>query len=387
MGGPRARGALDERARACAYRRREQVWRESLVSGRPSGQGASIAIVGAGIIGLSIADAAVRLGYAVNLLHDKPLLESTSAVAGGLIEPVATPEAPEARRSVLDAFCVSFDAWAAIAAEHSRPLVVARQVTGYRREASGRPDWADIVEGYHLLRKAEIPASLSEMTWAERFGTFVVDPKPYMAQAVYELQAAGATFTTQHVTSLSELLGSCDAVINATGIGAAALVGDQGLYRCDGHVITVPRPASFSDVVFDWDFGDAHKGDILDFIYVIGRPNDVVVGGTLREGATIADGEPAREHGMAERLLAAGSGIVPEIVGPILTYSAASRPMREAIRVECERMSDGTPLVHCYGTGGSGWTLAPGLARQALEALAAVVPPPLAASAGPSSEA
>lgn len=333
-------------------------------------------IIGAGIIGLSVADIATELGYVVDVIHDRPLLASTSAVAAGLIEPVAPPRAPDAQQLILDAFALSFAAWAATTSLQPASIVMPRVVTGYRRSAGERPIWAGVVDGYRVLSASEIPARLHDMTWAERFGTYVVDPKAYIAWTASRLLKRGARFSMRHLRSPTDVEGKPDIIVNATGIEAARLVDDKELYRCDGHVITVPRPVDFDEVVLDWDFADQFADDLLDFRYVIARTHDVVLGGTLREGASIADGEPRLEPGMPERLLAAGSDLVPAISGPILSYHAGSRPMRSSPRLGEDRLCDGTPLVHCYGTGGSGWTLAPGLARRVIEIVAARVPPP-----------
>jgi glycine/D-amino acid oxidase-like deaminating enzyme len=335
-----------------------------------------MAIIGAGIVGLSIADVATDLGYVVDVIYDRPLLASTSAVAAGLIEPVAPPRAPDAQQLILDAFDISFAAWAATIAVQPAPIVTARVITGYRRVAGERPMWAGVVDGYRVLSGHEIPGRLATMTWAERFGSFVVDPRAYITWITEGLLSRGVRFSMRHLSSPNELAGERDVVVNATGIEAANLVGDTELYRCDGHVAIVPRPAGFEEVVLDWDFADEFPDDALDFRYVIARTHDVVLGGTLREGTTISDGEPRLEPGMAERLLAAASDLVPAIEGPVMSYYAGSRPMRSSPRLGEDRLRDGTPLVHCYGTGGSGWTLAPGLARRTIEIVAKRVPPP-----------
>ena len=44
------------------------------------------------------------------------------------------------------------------------------------------------------------------------------------------------------------------------------------------------------------------------------------------------------------------------------------RPYREGgLRLEAEQQPDGRCLIHCYGHGGSGWTLAPGCGKRILE--------------------
>jgi D-amino-acid oxidase len=338
------------------------------------------AIVGGGIIGLSVARVLVELGIEVVIYHDTPLLETTSAKAAGLIEPVAASESPLAQAIILDSFAHSFRFWSLLTKTHPH-LASMRHVTGYRRSSGVSATWANIVDDYKILSTAEVRERMPQMSWAETFDTPVVNPKSYIAFTVGELRGAGVKFVQRHLQSPSELAhGGFDAVVNATGIGAATFVGDESVYRCDGHVITVPRPAGFNEVIFDWDYAKG-ADDPLDFRYAITRTNDVVLGGTLREGATIADGEPALEVGMPERLIDAFTDLVPTLSGPALTYEAGSRPMRAIPCIGVDFLHDKTPLVHVYGTGGSGWTLAPGLAQQAVEMLAAHVRVPYRATA------
>lgn len=337
----------------------------------------TIAIAGAGILGLSAARILTDLGFAVVIFHDRPLLETTSAKAAGLIEPVAASDAPLAQAIILGAFAKSFPIWRNFVETHPR-LGAMRRVTGFRRNESDRATWADTVEDYRELSIEEIRerVACTEMRWAETFRTPVINTKAYIAWMAAQLCSANVTFVHRHLASPTELAGnSFDAVVNATGIGSAQFVGDTTMTRCDGHVITIPRPRDFDEVIFDWDYptGDA---DLLDFRYAIARTDDVVLGGTLREGATIADGEPALEPGMPDRLLNAFRDLAPTLTGPVLSYEAGSRPMRAVPCLGVEHMADGTPLAHVYGTGGSGWTLAPGLAHSAVELLLEHVPLP-----------
>jgi D-amino-acid oxidase len=75
---------------------------------------------------------------------------------------------------------------------------------------------------------------------------------------------------------------------------------------------------------------------------------------------------------MAEHLRRLAAQIDPRLRdAPILGYHVGARPRRTAgVRVELDP-SGSVPVVHCYGQGGSGWTLAPALAEEAVSLLAA----------------
>lgn len=56
----------------------------------------------------------------------------------------------------------------------------------------------------------------------------------------------------------------------------------------------------------------------------------------------------------------------PEIAGArVLEHRVGLRPARDAVRLERTRLPDGRVLVHNYGHGGAGVTVAWGCAREA----------------------
>ena len=78
-----------------------------------------------------------------------------------------------------------------------------------------------------------------------------------------------------------------------------------------------------------------------------------------------------------ETILKRVAGICPEIIdhkSPVTESShgfeirqvyIARRPMRRGgLRLEMEKLSQGTPLIHCYGAGASGFKISWGAARQ-----------------------
>ena len=74
-------------------------------------------VVGAGIIGLSVAWQAARRGLAVTVLEREEAGRGTSHVAAGMLAPVAEAEFGEAGRHLLELGLRSADMWPAFAAE------------------------------------------------------------------------------------------------------------------------------------------------------------------------------------------------------------------------------------------------------------------------------
>jgi D-amino-acid oxidase len=89
-------------------------------------------------------------------------------------------------------------------------------------------------------------------------------------------------------------------------------------------------------------------------VYVVPRGTDVVCGGTAVEGDESTRPDPAE----AERILRRCRSLVPELANAqVLGHAVGVRPARPAVRLE--RVGD---VVHCYGHGGAGVTLAWGCA-------------------------
>jgi D-amino-acid oxidase len=365
-----ARATSCTREAVANFQEEERAWQESLrLEG--STRTASVAIVGAGVVGLSVALQLHDLGYRVTVFHDRPLLDGTSITAAGLIEPVAPPEDPASQQLVLDSFRRSFQTYAASVRTQPREIVMLRQVSGYWRVPAPEPMWSDIVDNYQVLSSGDFPDD--GFTWGERFLTFVVDPRAWISWRASYLSTNGVGFAMRHFDSPTELAGDYDVIVNATGLYAAEFVNDPSMFRSDGYVLTVPRPSKFEEAIFDWDYPD----EIIVFRYAIARAHEVVLGGTQIE-REYEEGEAPPDFELAKAIHQAVGELVPSLANlPVETSRVCSRPMRAAIRLEHEWFGS-TLLVHCYGTGGSGWTLAPGLARFATELLAEHVPPPRA---------
>jgi D-amino-acid oxidase len=95
--------------------------------------------------------------------------------------------------------------------------------------------------------------------------------------------------------------------------------------------------------------------------YVLPRPDVVVLGGTAEAG----DWERRPREETTRSILERTLRLQPQLAGAELVGTAVGfRPARAAVRLEREETSDGRPLVHDYGHGGSGFTLAWGCADE-----------------------
>jgi D-amino-acid oxidase len=157
------------------------------------------------------------------------------------------------------------------------------------------------------------------------------------------------------VTDLSEP--KAPVVVNCAGLGARDLVPDPAVRPVRGQLVIVENPG-----IHEWLVStDAAAGTTT---YVFPQPDRVVLGGTTDDDdwSRVPDPEVAAE--IVERCAA----LRPEIAGArVLGHRVGLRPVRDAVRLEREVLPDGRVLVHNYGHGGAGVTVAWGCAREAAE--------------------
>jgi D-amino-acid oxidase len=97
----------------------------------------------------------------------------------------------------------------------------------------------------------------------------------------------------------------------------------------------------------------------------------VLLGGTEQHGDWSLDPDP----GISRRILARCAAVEPRLAGAeILAERVGLRPARPEVRLEAERTDSGGLLLHNYGHGGAGVTLAWGCAREITEHVLAFTP-------------
>lgn len=142
----------------------------------------------------------------------------------------------------------------------------------------------------------------------------------------------------REVRTLDELRGF-DRIVNCAGFGARELCRDDALVPGYGVSVVVDRPPI--------DFALVRPDDPL--TYIIPRTDDCLLGGYDAPFPP----EPEEIGRIVQRCRAA----VPQVSGTVRGVRYGIRPVRPAIRLEREGN-----VVHNYGHGGAGFTLAWGCA-------------------------
>ena len=168
----------------------------------------------------------------------------------------------------------------------------------------------------------------------------------------------------------------CDTVINCVGLAAADLCQDNELIGARGILMHFDRQSTERTFVGEDGTTESLQNDAVIAMedgqwasdgypcYLIPRRDLLVVGGSYLENDTETTIRPEER----ERLLryATTLGIDP-VASPPIGEWVGSRPYRPTTRcgLDEERTEkSGLTFIHNYGHGGSGWTIATGVARE-----------------------
>lgn len=302
-----------------------------------------VVVIGAGVIGLVAAWRLRAHGFAVEVWAREEPAQTTSAVAGAIWYPFMA----EPRERVA--------AWSAFTFQRLRELAD-DPGTGVHMQSvvevfdHAEPDlwWATEVPGLVRLAADKVPSGFRA---GVRVDVPVCEVPVHMQWLLRGLRQQGVTFVQREIMSLDEPFAAANIVVNCTGLGARELCGDKELQAVRGQVLRlegVSMPHAWID-----DTGDGP-------CYVIPRGDGLVVGGT----AQLGDERMSVDAGDSDAILERATRAFPQLRGAqVLATRVGLRPYRSTVRLERELRSDGRSLIHNYGHGGSGYTLAWGCAE------------------------
>jgi D-amino-acid oxidase len=304
----------------------------------------SITVVGSGVIGLTTAIRLAAAGHRVRIQSAAQPAETTSAVAAAIWYPYrAYPERDVTR-------------WSATTYEHLTDLsgtsgagVAMRHGREIYRHATPDPWWKDAVPS--LRRATDLPPG-----YADGFTMTVpvIDMSVHLDWLVSEATTAGIEISYGRIDDLDTVSG--DVVVNCSGLGAAGLAADATMTPIRGQVVVVEQFG-----LTEWTLDET---DDVNLTYIVPRETTVVLGGTAIDGATDTTPDPAIAAAIVERCAV----LVPEVASArVVAHKVGLRPGRPAVRLEAAVLPSGRPVVHCYGHGGAGVTLAFGCAVDVAE--------------------
>ncbi|UMG91997.1 FAD-dependent oxidoreductase [Nocardioides sp. TF02-7] len=311
---------------------------------------ARVVVVGAGVVGLTCAVRLAEAGHRVDVVGRDLPRETTSAVAAAYWY----PRVGEPRARVTTWAARTYDVLAGLAELREGPTTGVRMVPGTElfRAPAADPWWRDAVPSLARVTPTDgLPPGYVD-GW--RFTAPVVEMPVHLDWLVHRLGELGGTLTRLNLSALP-LAGAdaagVDVVVHCAGLGARLFAQDASVTPVRGQVVVVEQ------VGLDrWWRADADRPDGHLRTYVVPRSTDIVLGGTDEPGEWSRTPDPAT----AEAIVARAAALVPALADArVLRHKVGLRPARPEVRLE--RVGD---VVHCYGHGGAGVTLAWGCAEE-----------------------
>jgi glycine/D-amino acid oxidase-like deaminating enzyme len=240
-----------------------------------------VAVIGAGVMGLTTARLAQEAGYQVAIYTKALTPDTTSNIAGGQFHPVGhyehTAVTPEWRTQFLSALDYSWRRFQIMVGDDYGirwlPTYVERDDDRAERQLlpTFPPD-------NRLLRPEEHPFPIAHMA---RYSTMYVETGRFLRELTRDVQIAGGTIrvrefaTPADIATLPERL-----VFNCTGLGSRLLFGDTELHPIRGQLaILIPQPEIRYALL-------GHAG------YMFPRADGILLGGTWEHDEWDATPQP-----------------------------------------------------------------------------------------------
>ena len=310
----------------------------------------SVAIVGAGVSGLTCGVLFAELGFPVKILADQIGTQTTSGAAAALWFPYDAEPVDKVIPWALATYKVLVDL-----TDDSRSGVSMIELRQYCRTGKIQiPAWAS---SYVMSSAVATSSDISESVFSSGFTLHVplMDTTIYLDYLANRFEKAGGEIKNGvHFDKLEDVDLKFDLVINCAGIGARELARDANLEPHRGQVAIVPRIDNLKCAIVC---------DDAPLVYAIPRTNDCLFGGTNDVSDNLKPDPPT-----TLAILSECSGILKIDNPRVVRERVGLRPFRKSgVRLETEKLRDGRTVIHNYGHGGSGFTLSWGCAREVLD--------------------
>lgn len=317
----------------------------------------SVVVVGGGVIGLTCALVLAR-DYDVTVVADAIGVNSPSVVATAiwhiyLVDPNDQRTLQWSQQTLETLVKLSLQ----------QPLAGVRLVAGtelFRRGEPAVPSWHHIPPSFNMMSASEV-AAYPGVTWGYRITAPVADMSRYLSWLQSECSRSEITWIERRLDSIGEAFEFAPVVVNCTGFGARALVGDVAVRPVRGQYLVV----SASDGAPLEYLGDDHHPEGT--AYVIPREDGICIGGTEEYDEYSLEFTESLES-LARRAGSFMPWVLKVREDAIQKRVVGLRPYREGgVRLEVEYDIKGRPIIHNYGHGGSGFSLAWGCAQSVTE--------------------
>ncbi len=318
-----------------------------------------VAIVGAGVSGLTCAVVLAERGYRATIFAEETGARTTSAAAAAIWYPYDAEPADKVIAWALE----SYEVFRELSRELRSGVSMIQLRTLSRAGEIEIPSWANSLGARPLVMSSEDASPARTET------SLIVNPIAFTSGFVLEVPLIDSTIYLDYLAQrcaeaggqisgkvrfakLEDVDRQFSLVINCSGMGARSLVPDPGMEAHRGQVVIVPKLNLTCAIV----------SDDPPLMYAIPRTNDCVFGGTNE----LSDNR-APDPSATSRIIAECSRVLNIDEPKVIAARVGLRPFRKSgIRVESDLLADRRPVIHNYGHGGAGFTVSWGCAAKVL---------------------
>ena len=306
-----------------------------------------IAVIGAGVIGLSAAIELLRLEYDVTIYADNVSPNTTSDVAAAIWAPFKIEPAEQAMQWALH----SLKKIEQIAETAPEAGILFKTHTELFETTQEKPQWLQ------SLPPLPQPNYILEKYRNDSYSAMLplIDSSQYMPYLNKLFLMNGGHLVHTKIDHINILFNKHNIVINCSGLGAKTLVNDELLYPIRGQVLSIEKIPDFKDSLV--------LSTTTELTHLFSRVNDCLIGGTVDE----QDWRPHADENITQSILSRVNAIYPLGKVKILRQIVGLRPARPRVRLELERIKETQVIIHNYGHGGAGYTVSWGCAAAVAE--------------------
>ncbi|MBA3526787.1 MAG: FAD-dependent oxidoreductase [Sphingomonas sp.] len=254
------------------------------------GHSGPVAVIGAGIMGLTTARLVQEAGFPVTIYAAALPPETTSNVAGGQISPYGhfrdDSVTPQWRAQFARAMSYSWRRFQIMVGDDYgiRWLPTYEEVDPGPMQVSPNDVYRP---GLRSVSSGEHPFDIEDLA---RFTTMYVETGRFLRQLTRDVLADGGAIRVRSFATPSDIAALPEKLVfNCTGLGSRQLFGDEGLHPVRGQLaILLPQP----EVRYAYSIRGA---------YMFPRPDGILLGGTFERNVWDAVPQPAAIARIVER--------------------------------------------------------------------------------------
>jgi glycine/D-amino acid oxidase-like deaminating enzyme len=244
------------------------------------GHAGPVAVLGAGVMGLSTARLAQEAGFPVTIYTAALPPDTTSNIAGGQFHPFSVfhpgDASPEFMAQYVRATEYGWRRFQIMVGDDYGIRWLPTYVAGDQLQEQLTPDFPPV---NRLLAVREHPFPLDNVV---RYDTMYVETGRYLRQMERDVRLAGGKIEVRRFASPADVASLPESLVfNCTGLGSRELFGDTELEPIRGQLaILEPQP-------------EVRYAALGDFGYMFPRGDGILLGGTFERGVWDATPQPA----------------------------------------------------------------------------------------------